>query len=68
MEPNRITVAEVVRRIDQGEPLVFVDARSPKSFGESDEGIGGAIRVPPDDVARNVAEVPAYRTVITFCT
>jgi rhodanese-related sulfurtransferase len=67
-EPDRITVEEVVRSLRAGEDVVFVDARAPKSFAQSEEAIRGAIRIPPDEVAVHVSHVPLDRKVVTFCS
>ena len=65
---SRITVEEVRERLDRGEPLAIVDARSPDSWSKSDSQIPGSIRVPPDDVAAHLREIPRDRAVLTFCT
>ncbi len=64
----RVTVDEVKARIDRGEPIAFIDARSVSSWGESDEQIRGSIRVPPDDVNAHLAEIPKDRSIVTYCT
>src|SRR5687767_6724102 len=68
MQPDRISTEEVIRRIDSGEEIVFVDARRRDAFDSSEEMIGGAIRVPPDDVAGYVSRLPPYRAIVVYCT
>jgi len=68
MEVTRVTVDEVRARLDRGEPLAIVDARSADAWSTATSRIPGAIRVPPDDVAAHVAEIPRDRAVITYCT
>jgi rhodanese-related sulfurtransferase len=68
MEVTRVTVDEVRTRLDRGEPLVFVDARSAESWGKAKTQIPGSIRVPPDDVASHADDVPRGRGIITYCT
>lgn len=68
MEVNRITVDEVRSRLDRGEPLVMVDARSAESWSKADRQIPGSVRVPPDDVAGHAGEVPQGRAIVTYCT
>ena len=59
---------EVRTRLDRGEPLVFVDARSPDSWGKAKTQIPGSVRVPPDEAAAHAGSVPRGRAVITYCT
>lgn len=68
MEATRVTVDEVQERMDRGEPLAFVDTRNPQAWGESDEKLPGAIRVPADEVEGHLDEIPRDRAVITYCT
>jgi hypothetical protein len=41
---NKITAEEVKRRMDSGEPLAFVDVRSPKAWDSSDAKLPSAVR------------------------
>jgi rhodanese-related sulfurtransferase len=68
MEVTRVTVDEVRARLDRGEPLAIVDARSAEAWSKATSWIPGAIRVPPDDVAAHLEEIPRDRAVITYCT
>ena len=68
MEATRVTVDEVKERMDRGEMFTFVDTRNPKAWGESDEKLPGAIRVPAEEVEQHLAQIPRDRSVITYCT
>jgi len=68
MEVTRVTVDEVGERLNRGERFAFVDTRNPQAWGESDEKLPGAIRVPADEVDQHLNEIPHDRTVITYCT
>lgn len=68
MEPTRITAEEVQGRMDRGEPLAFVDTRNPQAWDEAKTKLPRAIRVPADEVAQHIAEIPRDRAVITYCT
>lgn len=68
MEATRVTVTEVRERMDRDEPFTFLDTRSPKAWDESNEKLPGAIRVPADEVAQHLDEIPRDRVVITYCT
>lgn len=66
--PTILTVDEVKRRLDQGEPLAFVDARNPQAWSEAKTTLPGAMRVPADAVAEHLDAIPRDRTGITYCT
>jgi hypothetical protein len=66
--PLRVSVDEVMKRIARGERILFLDTRSPKSWGESTEKIRGAIRVPPDEVASHLDRIPEGQSLVTYCT
>jgi rhodanese-related sulfurtransferase len=68
MEATRVTVDEVKERMERGEPLAFIDCRNPKAWGESDQKLPDAIRVPADELEQHTDEIPQDRTVITYCT
>lgn len=67
-EPTRVTVDEVIERLNRGEQFVFVDARNPKAWGKAETKLPDAVRVPSDEVERHVTEIPQGRTIITYCT
>jgi rhodanese-related sulfurtransferase len=68
MEVTRITVDEVSERLNRGEQFAFVDTRNPTAWGEADQKLPGAIRVPAEEVDNHVNEIPHDRVVITYCT
>jgi len=68
MEVTRITIDEVRARLDRGEPLAMVDARSADAWEKAESQVPGSFRVPPDDVAGHLAGIPKDRAVVTYCT
>ena len=68
MEATRVTVDEVKERMDRGEQFVFIDARNPTAWGEATTKLPGAIRLPADQVAKHLNEIPHDRTLIVYCT
>ena len=68
METTRVTVDEVGERMNRGEQFAFVDTRNPTAWGEANEKLPGAIRVPAEEVDQHLDEIPHDRTVITYCT
>jgi rhodanese-related sulfurtransferase len=68
MNATSVSAAEVNRMLEQGAPVTFVDARNPTAWGESAVKLPGAIRVPADEVDRQLDEIPRDGTIITYCT
>jgi len=68
---GRVTPDEVMRRMDRGESVVFVDSRNPQAWGESNEKLPGAIRIPAGDVGRHLNEIPKRSQndewAVTYC-
>lgn len=68
MEATRVTVEEVKERMDRGEQFTFVDTRNPNAWEQATTKLPGAIRVPENEVAQHVSEIPRDRAAITYCT
>jgi len=68
MEATRITTDEVRERLDRGEEFTFLDTRNPTAWAESDKKLPNAMRVPADQLAQHLNEIPKDRAVITYCT
>jgi len=68
MEATRITVDEVRERMERGEEFAFVDTRNPKAWAEADKKLPHAVRVPAEELASHVNDIPRDRAVITYCT
>jgi len=68
MEATRITTDEVRERLDRGEEFTFLDTRNPTAWAESDKKLPNAIRVPADELAQHLNDIPKDRAVITYCT
>ena len=68
MEPTRVTVDEMKERRARDEKFAFLDARNEKAWAEAETKLPGAIRVPADEVAEHLDQIPKDRTVITYCT
>ncbi len=68
---ERITVAEMRRLQERGEPVVVVDARTERTYENSDALAGGAVRITPDQIGiAQQAErlgVPRHAWVVVFC-
>jgi rhodanese-related sulfurtransferase len=65
---QKLPADEIKRRLDSGEPLIFIDARSDDSWSTSNLQIPNSIRVPPDRTDEFVAAFPQDAPIITYCT
>jgi len=68
MEPKRITIDEAKRKMDSGEPLLFIDTRNSRDWEESDVKLPGALRIHFKELDRHLDELPHDRTIVTYCT
>ncbi len=68
MELKRISPAEVKKRLDRGEPVYFIDARSQHAWDESDIKIPGARRIHYTELNQHLDELPHDRLIVTYCT
>jgi rhodanese-related sulfurtransferase len=64
----RQPVDEVRRRLDAGEPILFVDSRRPDAWEDSSEKLPGAVRVLPDVVDENAGQLAKGRPLVVYCT
>ncbi len=65
-QPDRITTAEVMRRINRHQHLTFIDARTRDSYMRSEEVISHAMRLPPDEIAVRAGRIPRTPLVV-YC-
>jgi rhodanese-related sulfurtransferase len=47
---------------------VILDVVSSASYATMHEAVAGAIRIPPEELAQRLDELPKSRTVVTYCT
>jgi NhaP-type Na+/H+ or K+/H+ antiporter len=67
--PVRVTIDEVRAQQERAEPIVFVDARAPRSYQADDRQITGSVRIPPDDPVRTAADqrLSQHATLVVYC-
>jgi rhodanese-related sulfurtransferase len=66
--PIRITIDELKRRMESGEDFTIIDVRKPDAWAESDTMIPESIRMPLDDLEKNLARIPKNRPAVAYCT
>jgi membrane protein DedA with SNARE-associated domain/rhodanese-related sulfurtransferase len=62
----RISVGELQRLIDSGEPHSIVDVRTPRSFASGH--IPGALRMTFEEIDLGLAALPLDRAIVLYCT
>jgi len=69
MESHRISMEEFRALKSAGAPVLIVDVRADTSFNSSEFQAQGALRIPPDQAVRRIAElnVPHQTCIILFC-
>ncbi len=68
MEPVRIDIDALKRKLDRGEPVFIIDSRSTHAWEESDVVIPGSIRLHYQEIEGHLGELPRDRTIVTYCT
>lgn len=64
----RITVEELIERMDAGEDFTIIDVRNPQAWAEADTKIPEAIRIPIDDLENTLSRIPKDKPVFSYCT
>ncbi|MGA2245028.1 MAG: DedA family protein/thiosulfate sulfurtransferase GlpE [Verrucomicrobiota bacterium] len=64
----RITVAELLQKVEAGENPVILDLRSSAELSLSPSLIRGAIHVDADEIARRSHEIPRDRDIVVYCS
>jgi hypothetical protein len=63
-----MTSEQVEEKLDAGERMKSLDARSPKAWDASNSKLPGAVRQPPAEVTFHLGAIPHEGTVLTYCT
>lgn len=66
LDPIPLTLDEIRRRRENGDEILFLDARIPESWRRARVGIAGALRLPPAEVENHLRWVPRGRPVVTY--
>ena len=67
--PERITLEELRRLREAGEPVILADVRKDRGYDADTIKAAGAIRLPPDDAVRRARELGLdhHATVVLYC-
>jgi len=66
LPPRPVSAEDVKRRMDSGEPIVFMDARSPDEWDAARTQLSGSLRVVPSEVENHLRFIPQGRPVVTY--
>jgi hypothetical protein len=68
--PERITVDELRKLRERGEPVTVLDVRTERSYRDDPQIAAGAIRMPPDDAVRLARErgLDQHGSLVLYCT
>jgi NhaP-type Na+/H+ or K+/H+ antiporter len=66
---DRITVTELRRLWNRGEPVTIVDARTERSYSRDNARARGAVRIPPEHAVETAKEIglSQHATVVVYC-
>jgi rhodanese-related sulfurtransferase len=64
----RMSVAELLSRLEKHAPVVIVDARSEGSWEGSDKQIKGSVRIPVDQIESRMSDLPKDKEIIFYCS
>jgi rhodanese-related sulfurtransferase len=63
----RISPQDAYAMVESRE-AVILDVVSAASYATMHEAVAGAIRIPPEELADRLDELPKSRTIIAYCT
>jgi rhodanese-related sulfurtransferase len=63
----RISPADAIALVKSGK-AVILDVVSSASYATMREAIAGAIRIPPEELAQRLGELPKSQTIVAYCT
>jgi len=67
-EVPRMTVADLMARLEKHTPIVIVDSRSEGSWEGTDKQIKGSIRIPIDQIEPRMSELPKDKEIVIYCS
>ncbi len=67
LPPLPATAETVKQRMDRGERIIFLDARSPDEWDRAERRLAGAVRLRPSEVENHLRLIPQGYPIITYC-
>lgn len=66
LPPLEVSAEDVKRRLDAGEGIVLMDARSPDEWDAAGSQLKGSLRVRPAEVENHLRFIPQGRPIVTY--
>ncbi|HEX4935243.1 MAG TPA: hypothetical protein VFV33_18800, partial [Gemmatimonadaceae bacterium] len=68
-DPVPIAIDELRSRLERGEGLTIIDARSERTWEQDERMAQGAIRLPPNDAVRTARErgLDRHGSLVVYC-
>jgi rhodanese-related sulfurtransferase len=64
---DRITIQQLKQKLDNKEEVVILDVRGNPDYRHSLVKLPGAIRIPYEEVAERLKELPKDKEIVTYC-
>ena len=68
MKIVKMSVDEIKRRMDEGEPIIFIDTRNQRTWNESKVKLPGALHIQHGELEKHLGSLPRDRLIITYAT
>jgi rhodanese-related sulfurtransferase len=63
-----ISIEDLRRRLDRGEPVVPLDVRQPAAYATYPDAIPRSLRIPPFQLPERYDEIQRDRLIVPYCT
>ncbi|HEY7295653.1 MAG TPA: rhodanese-like domain-containing protein [Dehalococcoidia bacterium] len=68
MDELRVSAQSAHAALQRGEPVLFLDVRSPEAWERADRQVPGSVRLPLSDFDTVAASLPHDRELVAYCT
>jgi rhodanese-related sulfurtransferase len=65
---TKVIAEELKRKLDAGEKVTVIDSRAEQVWDQADTKAGGALRVPPDEAEKHIADLSRDDYIVIYCT
>lgn len=65
---TKVTAQQVKQKLGAGEHVTVVDSRADQVWSDAETKAAGAIRIPPDEAEKHVADLSRDDYIVIYCT
>jgi len=65
---TKVTAEEVKQKLDAGDDVTVVDSRAEHVWNEAGTKAARAIRIPPDEAEKHIADLSLDDYIVIYCT